>query len=66
MFLLQSLKGNVLLIMADNSMLISDSGRSLLADSSILDSKVTESSKEHIFVKTTSDGEGNQKNSVYP
>lgn len=51
------MKGNVLLIMADNSMLISDSGRSLLADSSILDSKVTESSKEHIFVKTTSDGE---------
>ncbi|XP_066475800.1 protein ECT2 [Tiliqua scincoides] len=54
---LEQLKGNVLLIMADNSTLISDTGRSLLADSSILDSKVTEISKENIFVRSTSDGE---------
>ncbi|KAJ6660983.1 hypothetical protein lerEdw1_017003 [Lerista edwardsae] len=50
------LKGNGLLIMADNGTLMSDPGRSLLADSSILDSKVTEISKENIFVRTTLDG----------
>lgn len=65
LFLLQLLKGNDFLIMADNSTLMSDTGRSLLADSSILDSKVTEISKENILVRTTSDGKGNGKSSVY-
>ncbi|POI26700.1 hypothetical protein CIB84_009550, partial [Bambusicola thoracicus] len=35
--------------MADNSTLVSESGRSLLADSSVLDSKVVENSKENVF-----------------
>ncbi|XP_060130342.1 protein ECT2 isoform X2 [Zootoca vivipara] len=43
--------------MADNSTLMSDTGRSLLADSSILDSKITESSKENLFRGSASDGE---------
>ncbi|XP_061493326.1 protein ECT2 isoform X3 [Rhineura floridana] len=43
--------------MADNSTLMSDTGRSLLADSSILDSKITETSKENIFTGSASDGE---------
>ncbi|XP_053167645.1 protein ECT2 isoform X6 [Hemicordylus capensis] len=43
--------------MAENSTFMSDIGRSLLADSSILDSKVAETSKENIFTGPTSDGE---------
>ncbi|XP_028587416.1 protein ECT2 isoform X1 [Podarcis muralis] len=43
--------------MADNSTLMSDTGRSLLADSSILDSKITESSKENLFRGSASDDE---------
>ncbi|XP_065604107.1 protein ECT2 isoform X1 [Cyrtonyx montezumae] len=35
--------------MADNSTLVSESGRSLLADSSVLDSKTVENSKENVF-----------------
>lgn len=35
--------------MADSSTLVSESGRSLLADSSVLDSKVVENSKENMF-----------------
>uniref|UniRef100_A0A8B9QAH8 Epithelial cell transforming 2 n=1 Tax=Apteryx owenii TaxID=8824 RepID=A0A8B9QAH8_APTOW len=35
--------------MADNSTLMSETGRSLLADSSVLDSKIIENSKENIF-----------------
>ncbi|KFQ67259.1 Protein ECT2 [Phaethon lepturus] len=35
--------------MADNSMLVSETGRSLLADSSVLDSKIIETSKENVF-----------------
>ncbi|XP_040535474.1 protein ECT2 isoform X2 [Gallus gallus] len=35
--------------MADSSTLVSESGRSLLADSSVLDSKVVENSKENVF-----------------
>ncbi|KFQ36052.1 Protein ECT2 [Merops nubicus] len=35
--------------MADNSTLVSETGRSLLADSSVLDSKITETSKENLF-----------------
>ncbi|XP_026711039.1 protein ECT2 [Athene cunicularia] len=35
--------------MADNSTLVSETGRSLLADSSVLDSKIIETSKEHVF-----------------
>ncbi|KAM6305131.1 protein ECT2 isoform 4-T4 [Aegotheles albertisi] len=35
--------------MADNSTLVSETGRSLLADSSVLDSKTTETSKENAF-----------------
>lgn len=44
--------------MADNSTLVSDTGRSLLADSSILDSKITETSKDNIFTQSASDVEG--------
>ncbi|XP_015270743.1 PREDICTED: protein ECT2 isoform X2 [Gekko japonicus] len=43
--------------MVDNSTLMSETGRSLLVDSSILDSRITESSKEKIFTASTSDGE---------
>ncbi|XP_054241692.1 protein ECT2 isoform X3 [Indicator indicator] len=35
--------------MADNSTLVSEAGRSLLADSSVLDSKITETSKENVL-----------------
>ncbi|KFM13447.1 Protein ECT2 [Aptenodytes forsteri] len=35
--------------MADNSTLASETGRSLLADSSVLDSKIIETSKENVF-----------------
>uniref|UniRef100_A0A8C3C1Z0 Protein ECT2 n=1 Tax=Cairina moschata TaxID=8855 RepID=A0A8C3C1Z0_CAIMO len=35
--------------MADNSMLMSETGRSLLADSSVLDSRIIETSKENEF-----------------
>ncbi|NXC95309.1 ECT2 protein, partial [Certhia familiaris] len=35
--------------MADNSALVSEAGRSLLADSSVLDSKIIETSKENVF-----------------
>ncbi|NXO64973.1 ECT2 protein, partial [Phainopepla nitens] len=35
--------------MADNSTLVSETGRSLLADSSVLDSKIIETSKENAF-----------------
>ncbi|XP_069720734.1 protein ECT2 isoform X2 [Phaenicophaeus curvirostris] len=35
--------------MADNSVLVSETGRSLLADSSVLDSKSIETSKENVF-----------------
>ncbi|KAF1444059.1 ECT2 protein, partial [Pygoscelis papua] len=35
--------------MADNSTLASEAGRSLLADSSVLDSKIIETSKENVF-----------------
>ncbi|KAM6326649.1 protein ECT2 isoform 4-T4 [Podargus strigoides] len=34
--------------MADNSTLVSESGRSLLTDSSVVDSKITETSKENV------------------
>ncbi|XP_006021776.1 protein ECT2 isoform X2 [Alligator sinensis] len=43
--------------MADNSTLVSDAGKSLLADSSVLDSKIAETSKETIFTGSTSDHE---------
>ncbi|KAM6127585.1 protein ECT2 isoform 4-T4 [Phoenicopterus ruber ruber] len=35
--------------MTDNSTLVSETGRSLLADSSVLDSKIIETSKENVF-----------------
>ncbi|XP_059678942.1 protein ECT2 isoform X5 [Gavia stellata] len=35
--------------MADNSTLVSETGRSLLADSSVLDSKIIENSKQNVF-----------------
>ncbi|XP_056214687.1 protein ECT2 isoform X1 [Falco biarmicus] len=35
--------------MADNSTVVSEAGRSLLADSSVLDSKIIETSKENLF-----------------
>ncbi|XP_077204503.1 protein ECT2 isoform X3 [Paroedura picta] len=47
--------------MVDNSTLMSETGRSLLVDSSILDSKIAETSKEKIFTASPSDGEGNRK-----
>ncbi|XP_025961556.2 protein ECT2 isoform X2 [Dromaius novaehollandiae] len=43
--------------MADNSTLMSETGRSLLADSSVLDSKIIENSKENIFPGSVSDVE---------
>ncbi|XP_051482703.1 protein ECT2 isoform X3 [Apus apus] len=43
--------------MADNSTLASETGRSLLADSSVLDSKIIETSKEHTFPGSGLDAE---------
>ncbi|XP_074860055.1 protein ECT2 isoform X2 [Carettochelys insculpta] len=43
--------------MTDNSTLVSDAGRSLLGESSVLDSKITETSKENIFIGLASDVE---------
>ncbi|XP_068810341.1 protein ECT2 isoform X1 [Struthio camelus] len=43
--------------MADNSTMLSETGRSLLADSSVLDSKIIENSKENIFPGSVSDVE---------
>ncbi|XP_062438423.1 protein ECT2 isoform X4 [Rhea pennata] len=43
--------------MADNSTLMSETGKSLLADSSVLDSKIIENSKENIFPGSISDVE---------
>ncbi|XP_038273037.1 protein ECT2 isoform X2 [Dermochelys coriacea] len=48
---------NTDLIMTDGSMLVSDTGRSLLGDSSVLDSKIIETSKENIFIGLASDVE---------
>ncbi|KAH0624163.1 hypothetical protein JD844_007619 [Phrynosoma platyrhinos] len=50
-------KENVILTMADNSVLVAETGKSILADSSILDSRITETSKENIFTRSASDGE---------
>ncbi|XP_035190878.1 protein ECT2 isoform X2 [Oxyura jamaicensis] len=43
--------------MADNSTLMSETGRSLLADSSVLDSKIIETSKENVFPGSVLDAE---------
>ncbi|XP_065266720.1 protein ECT2 isoform X3 [Emys orbicularis] len=43
--------------MTDSSMLVTDTGRSLLGDSSVLDSKIIETSKENIFIGLASDVE---------
>uniref|UniRef100_A0A674HS07 Epithelial cell transforming 2 n=1 Tax=Taeniopygia guttata TaxID=59729 RepID=A0A674HS07_TAEGU len=43
--------------MADSSTLVSETGRSLLADSSVLDSKIIETSKENVFRATVLDVE---------
>ncbi|XP_041261790.1 protein ECT2 isoform X2 [Onychostruthus taczanowskii] len=43
--------------MADSSTLVSETGRSLLADSSVLDSKIIETSKENVFRATVLDAE---------
>ncbi|NXA51463.1 ECT2 protein, partial [Nothocercus julius] len=43
--------------MSDNSTLMSETGRSLLADSSVLDSKIIENSKENVFPASISDVE---------
>ncbi|XP_068939697.1 protein ECT2 isoform X1 [Petaurus breviceps papuanus] len=43
--------------MADNSILVSTAGKSLLADSSIFDSKVPEISKENEFIGSASDAD---------
>ncbi|XP_044887187.1 protein ECT2 isoform X5 [Mauremys mutica] len=48
---------NTDLIMTDSSMLVTDTGRSLLGDSSVLDSKIIETSKENIFIGLVSDVE---------
>ncbi|XP_008172807.2 protein ECT2 isoform X4 [Chrysemys picta bellii] len=48
---------NTDLIMTDSSMLVTDTGRSLLGDSSVLDSKMIETSKENIFIGLASDVE---------
>ncbi|XP_060623494.2 protein ECT2 isoform X3 [Anolis sagrei] len=46
--------------MADNSTLIAETGKSILADSSILDSRSTETSKDNIFTRSASDGEAEE------
>ncbi|KAM4769990.1 protein ECT2 isoform 4-T4 [Cyanocitta cristata] len=46
--------------MADNSTLVSETGRSLLADSSVLDSKIIETSKENVFRATILDVEAEE------
>ncbi|XP_038002395.1 protein ECT2 isoform X1 [Motacilla alba alba] len=43
--------------MADSSTLVSETGKSLLADSSVLDSKIIETSKENVFRATVLDVE---------
>uniref|UniRef100_A0A8B9EX87 Epithelial cell transforming 2 n=1 Tax=Amazona collaria TaxID=241587 RepID=A0A8B9EX87_9PSIT len=43
--------------MADNSMLMSETGRSLLSDSSVTDSKIVESSKENVSLGSVLDVE---------
>nr|XP_054495204.1 protein ECT2 isoform X1 [Agelaius phoeniceus] len=43
--------------MADSSTLVSETGRSLLADSSVLESKIIETSKENVFRATVLDVE---------
>ncbi|KAL9844876.1 protein ECT2 isoform 6-T9 [Geothlypis trichas] len=43
--------------MADSSTLVSEAGRSLLADSSVLESKIIETSKENVFRATVLDVE---------
>lgn len=50
--------------MADNSTLVSETGRSLLADSSALDSKITEISKENVFPVSVLDAEGNGRSLI--
>lgn len=50
--------------MADNSVLTSTTGRTSLADSSIFDSKVTEISKENVFVGSASYVEGKPINQL--
>ncbi|NXE63568.1 ECT2 protein, partial [Calcarius ornatus] len=46
--------------MADSSTLVSETGRSLLADSSVLDSKIIETSKENVFHATVLDVEAEE------
>ncbi|NXH98522.1 ECT2 protein, partial [Pachycephala philippinensis] len=46
--------------MADNSTLVSETGRSLLADSSVLDSKIIETSKENVFRAIVLDAEAEE------
>ncbi|XP_030136186.1 protein ECT2 isoform X1 [Taeniopygia guttata] len=46
--------------MADSSTLVSETGRSLLADSSVLDSKIIETSKENVFRATVLDVEAEE------
>ncbi|NWI47735.1 ECT2 protein, partial [Picathartes gymnocephalus] len=46
--------------MADNSALVSETRRSLLADSSVLDSKIIETSKENVFHATVLDAEAEE------
>lgn len=53
-----------LLRMADNSVLTSTTGRTSLADSSIFDSKVTEISKENVFIESASYVEGKPVNQL--
>lgn len=45
--------------MADSSMLVSETGRSLLTDSSVLDSKIIEASRENVVSGSVLDVEGN-------
>nr|XP_033815184.1 protein ECT2 isoform X3 [Geotrypetes seraphini] len=44
-------------LMTDNSMLTSGAGMSLLADISVLDSKIAETSKENVFIGSASDND---------
>lgn len=61
MFLLQFVKGSAVMTMADNSTIMSEAGRSILVDCSILDSKVTETSQEKLLISPNSDGKANER-----
>lgn len=59
MFLVQLQKRDAILTMTENTTFMFDTRKSLLADSSVLDSKIIENSKENVFTPDASDCKGN-------